>query len=89
MYQKKEMIMERLLALYEEMPPYEREKINSCIHRFEYYLKQQNNRQIRQYRQYLLSVIEQLENYDPFAKEWDFDDYEEESDEDGDDDWIN
>ena len=83
------MVMERLLALYEEMPPYERESIASCIHRFEYYLKQQNNRQIRQYRQYLLSVIEQLENYDPFAKEWDFDDYEEESDEDGDDDWIN
>lgn len=83
------MVMERLLALYEEMPPYERENIASCIRTFENYLKKQDNRQIRQYRQYLLSLIEQLENYDPFAREWDFDDHEEESDEDGDDDWIN
>ena len=78
------LVMERLQALYEEMPPDVRTYMQEMIRRFEYLLAKQNPRPIKKYREYLLGVMEQLESYDPFAPPV-FADYEDEDE----DDWVN
>lgn len=72
------LVMERLEALFEIVPAYMREQIQGMIGQFEYYLSKQNPRMIRNYRHYLEQVIEQIESYDPFAMSMEFDEYEEE-----------
>ena len=76
-------VLEKLQALYEEVPLSIREQIQNFIRYFDYLLAQQNMRQIRKYRQYLEHVIDQLENYDPFGDLFTMDEYEEEED-----DWL-
>lgn len=78
------LIMEKLQALYEEIPTYLREQVQGMIRQFEYHLSRQNPRAIRNYRKYLEQAIEQLEGYDPFAAFMEFGEYR---DEDWEDDW--
>lgn len=80
------MVYERLLALYEEVPVYQREFISSRLAYFDELLRQQNTSRIYKYRLYLLNIIQQLENQDPFSCDYDFEMYEEEGD---DNTWIN
>lgn len=82
------LVMEKLQALFEEVPPYLREQVQGMIRQFEYYLTLQNPRVIRNYRRYLEQVISQLESYDPFAVPVEFgeyrdEDWDEEEGEDG------
>jgi len=79
------LIMEKLQALYEEVPTYLREQIRDAIQQFEYYLAKQNPRSIRNYRTYLEQMIEMLEGYDPFAAVMEFDGYQDEEWEDEED----
>lgn len=72
------LVLEKLEALYEIVPAYMREQIQDMIRRFEYELSKQDPRKIRNYRRYLEQVIEQIENYDPFAMAMEFEEYEEE-----------
>ena len=70
--------MERLQTLYEEAPMSWRNQIGDYIRYFDNILEQQNPRAIRNYRSFLESVIDQVENYDPFESYVDFPEYQEE-----------
>ena len=72
------LIMERLQTLYEEAPMSWRNQIGDYIRYFDNILEQQNPRAIRNYRSFLESVIDQVENYDPFESYVDFPEYQEE-----------
>lgn len=74
-------VLEKLMALYEESPTDLREQILEAIRYFEYLLSQQNPRPIRKYRRYLEHFIEQMETFDPFGGQVEWADYEE-------DDWL-
>lgn len=78
-------VLEKLQALYEEVPISIREQIQEAIRYFDYLLTQQNMHQIRKYRQYLEHMIEQLENYDPFGELFTVDEYEYEEEEEDED----
>lgn len=84
------LVLEKLEALFQIVPPYLRDQMQIMIRQFEYYLNKQNPRLIRNYRNYINQVIKQIENYDPFASVIELDEYEEDDDEkDGDSSWIN
>lgn len=78
------LLLEKLKALFEEAPTYMREHIQYYIRNFEMLLEQQNSRRIAKYRRFLEQVMEQIEGYDPFAKEMIFEEYEEEDEEERD-----
>lgn len=76
------LVLERMEACYEEAAPDLREQLQSYIRYFEYLLSRQDPRPIARYRNYLEQILEQLEEYDPFAPRMEFQDYQEEWDED-------
>lgn len=76
------LVMEKMLALYEEAQPEARDQIQSFIRYFEYLLSEQNPRPINKYREFLEQIISQLENYDPFAAPVELPEYEEDDWED-------
>ncbi len=83
------LVLERLRALFEEVPPYMREHIQRFIASFEMLLEKQNPRKIEKYRHYLEQVIPQMEGYDPFARPMVIEAYEDmEEDEDGGERWT-
>lgn len=83
------LLMEKLLALYEEAPMEQREMLHSYIAGFEHVLARQKSRQIRHYRAFLEQILTQMEDYDPFAETMWFPEYEEpEDDEWPDDEWT-
>ncbi len=83
------LVMEKLQALYEETGPELRDQIQYYIRHFDYLLSRQNQRSIQKYREFLEQIIGQLENYDPFAPPFSFQEFKEdewEEDEDMDED---
>lgn len=81
------LILEKLKALFEEVPPYMREHVQNFISNFEVILESQNLRRIAKYRRFLEQMIAQIEGYDPFAEQMVFEAYEED-DEDGGEGWT-
>lgn len=78
------LVLEKLKALFEEVPPYMREHVQNFISNFEIILESQSLRRISKYRRFLEQMILQMEGYDPLAQQMifqDFDEDEEESDE--------
>lgn len=61
------LLMEKMQAVYEEAAPELRSQILNYIRQFDYLLSKQNERPIKKFREFLEPLIEQLENYDPFA----------------------
>lgn len=80
-----QLVMEKLQTIFEEASVYQREQIQILIRNFDRILAEQNPRPIKNYRQYLEQVIEQMEEYDPFQQEMSFPEYDE--DEWDEDDW--
>lgn len=79
--------MEKLQALYEEAESNLRDQIQYYIRHFDYLLSKQNQRPIQRYRKFLEQIIEQMDDYDPFAQpvsfqEFDEDEWEEDLEED-------
>ena len=72
------LIMERLQALYESAANDTKEYIINYISQFEAILESQNPRRIKKARQHLEMLIAQVEDFDPFASVFDFDDLEDE-----------
>lgn len=82
------LILEKLKALFEQVPPYMREHVQNFISNFELILEGQNERRIAKYRRFLNQMVAQMENYDPLAQqmvfqEYDEDDLDEQTDEEG------
>ncbi len=75
------LILEKLKALFEEVPPYMREHVQNYISSFEVILESQNLRRIAKYRGFLEQMITQIESYDPFAEQMVFEEYEENDEE--------
>lgn len=72
------LMMERLQALYESTSGDGKQYIMSYIRRFEAVLESQNPRWIKKARTQLEMIIEHMEDYDPFADPFDFDEFDEE-----------
>lgn len=72
------LIMEKLKALYEEVSMNQRIQVRKLIADFEMVLAGQDPRKIAKYRRFLEVVIMQLGNYDPFAREICFAEFEDE-----------
>ena len=83
------LLMQRLLALHEEVTLETRELMSDLIRRYEYTLEQQNPRKIKKIRENIERIIPQIESYNPFVDtfEWsnwadeDFDEDEEQKEE--------
>lgn len=73
-----QLVIEKLIALYEESPVHLREDIQIFIRNFEQLLNRQDIRQIKRYREFLEQVIAQLSSYDPFETAMAFPKYREE-----------
>lgn len=71
------LVMEKLKALFEEVPPYMREHVQNFIRNFEMVLEGQNTRRIAKYRRFLEQMIAQMEGYDPLAQEIIFEEFDE------------
>ena len=71
------LILEKLKALFEEVPPYMREHVQNFISNFEVLLESQNLRRIVKYRRFLEQMISQMGSYDPLAEQMVFEEYEE------------
>lgn len=71
------LLLEKLLAAYEEAPMELRDQLQGYIAGFEQVLARQRSRQIRHYRAFLEEILEQIENYDPFETAMRFPEYEE------------
>lgn len=75
------LVLEKLKALFEEVPPYMREHVQNYISSFEVVLERQDPRRIAKYRRFLEQMIAQMENYDPLAEQMIFEEYEEKDEE--------
>lgn len=75
------LILEKLKALFEEVPPYMREHVQNYISSFEVVLERQDLRRISKYRRFLEQMITQMESYDPLAEQMVFEEYEENDEE--------
>lgn len=75
------LVLEKLKALFEEVPPYMREHVQNYISSFEVVLERQDPRRIAKYRRFLDQMIAQMENYDPLAEQMIFEEYEEKDEE--------
>ena len=71
------LVLEKLKALFEEVPPYMREHVQNYISSFEVVLERQDPRRIAKYRRFLEQMIAQMESYDPLAEQIIFEEYEE------------
>ncbi len=76
------LVLEKLKALFEEVPSYLREPVQNYIRNFELLLEGQNIQRINKYRRFLVEIITQLEAYDPLAQQIIFQEYDEEDEED-------
>lgn len=90
---KNDVIKARLLSIYESAATYDRERIGSFIKQYDYYMANGTQRTIRNFRNYISSMIEayeqSLSDYDVFNPDKAFYedyDYENDSDESGDED---
>ena len=84
---KNDVIKARLLSIYESAATYDRERIGSFIKQYDYYMANGTQRTIRNYRNYISSMIEayeqSLSDYDVFNPDKAFyEDYDYETDED-------
>ena len=75
------LVLEKLRALFEEVPPYMREHVQNYISSFEVVLERQDPRRIAKYRRFLDQMIAQMESYDPLAEQMIFEEYEEKDEE--------
>ena len=75
------LVLEKLKALFEEVPPYMREHVQNYISSFEVVLERQDPRRIAKYRRFLDQMIAQMESYDPLAEQMIFEEYEEKDEE--------
>lgn len=75
------LVLEKLKALFEEVPPYMREHVQNYISSFEVVLERQDPRRIAKYRRFLEQMIAQMESYDPLAEQMIFEEYEEKDEE--------
>lgn len=75
------LVLEKLKALFEEVPPYMREHVHNYISSFEVVLERQDPRRIAKYRRFLEQMIAQMESYDPLAEQMIFEEYEEKDEE--------
>ena len=75
------LVLEKLKALFEEVPPYMREHVQNYISSFEVVLERQDQRRIAKYRRFLEQMIAQMESYDPLAEQMIFEEYEEKDEE--------
>lgn len=75
------LILEKLKALFEEVPSYMREHVQNFISNFEVLLESQNLRRIVKYRRFLEEMISQIGSYDPLAEQMVFEEYEENDEE--------
>ena len=82
------LILEKLKALFEEVPPYMREHVQNFISNFEVILESQNLRRIAKYRRFLEQMIEQMEGFDPLAQQMVFEEFEDEEEEEGEGVWT-
>lgn len=78
------LVLEKLKALFEEVPTYMREQVQNYISNFEIILEGQNLRRIAKYRRFLEYMISQIEGYDPLAQQMVFQEFDEEDDEEQD-----
>lgn len=70
------LILEKMKALFEEVPPYMRDQLHRFIASFEIVLESQNLRKIAKYRHFLEQVLEQMEGYDPLEQQLIFQEYQ-------------
>lgn len=80
------LILEKLRALFEEVPPYMREHVQNFISNFEIILESQNLRRIAKYRRFLEQMIVQMEGYDPLVQEIIFEEFNEDDEDELDED---
>ena len=75
------LVLEKLKALFEEVPPYMREHVQNYISSFEVVLERQDPRRIAKYRRFLEQMIAQMESYDPLVEQLVFEEYVENDEE--------